>query len=494
MNNSYSLLIPILLPVVSGLLLYALKGKNINRSIRGGFVILISMITAGVVIYLSSVGEAGITLFWLTKDIPIRFYLDGMGMFFAILTSLMWVVSAIYQMEYLKHEKNEERYHLFFFLALAALLGICFSGNLVTMYLFYELMTLSTFGFVIHTLTKEAIKATFKYLFYSMGGAFLALAGIFYLSPYVTSYTFTTGGVLNQSLVEGKEAGLLVVVFLMIIGFGCKAGSFPLHGWLPVAHPVAPAPASALMSGNVTKMGVLAIIRLIYYIVGDDFIRGTWVQYAFLGITLLTILMGSMMAYKEQGLKRRLAYSSVSQVSYILFGVAVLDATALSGALLHVVFHSIVKNLLFLTAGAIIYKTGKKKVSELIGIGKQQPITMWCFTLASVTLIGIPPTSAFLSKWYLAEGSLNAPIGSISYIGPIVLLVSALLTAGYLITITMKAFFPGADYDYSTHKNMEPNKLMTVPMMILALAAVLLGMFPNYLLSVVAKLSSTLFG
>lgn len=494
MNHSYSLLIPILLPIVSGVLLYALKHKLGNRTIRNGIIILVSVITAGTVIYLSSIPDSEITIFWLTNDIPIRFHLDGMGKFFAVLTSLMWVVSAIYQTEYLKHEKNEERYHLFFCLALSALLGICFSGNLVTMYLFYELMTLSTFGFVIHTLTKEAIKATFKYLFYSMGGAFVALAGIFYLSPYVTSYTFTPGGVLNQSLIEGKEAGLLVVIFFMILGFGCKAGSFPLHGWLPVAHPVAPAPASALMSGNVTKMGVLAIIRLIFYIVGDDFLRGTWVQYAFLGIAMLTILMGSMMAYKEQGLKKRLAYSSVSQVSYILFGVAVLDATALQGALLHVVFHSIVKNLLFLTAGAIIYKTGKKKVSELTGIGKQQPINLWCFTIASVTLIGIPPTSAFLSKWYLAEGSLNASIGAISYLGPIILLVSALLTAGYLITISMKAFFPGADYDYSTHKKMEPNLWMTVPMVILAAAAVLLGMFPNYLLSAVAKLSMNLFG
>lgn len=165
-----------------------------------------------------------------------------------------------------------------------------------------------------------------------------------------------------------------------------------MHGWLPTAHPVAPAPASAVLSGVITKAGVLGIIRSVYYVAGPDMIKGTWVQYTWIILSILTIFMGSMMAYKEKVLKKRLAYSTVSQVSYILFGLSVMQPIAFVGALMHVIFHSLVKNTLFVSAGAIICKTGKTKVRQLVGIGKEMPVTMWCFTLVSLTLIGIPPT------------------------------------------------------------------------------------------------------
>ena len=238
-------------------------------------------------------------------------------------------------------------------------------------------------------------------------------------------------------------------------------------------------------------MGLFVIVRIIYYLVGADFIRGTWVQYSFIGLALLTVLMGSMMAYKEQILKKRLAYSTVSQVSYALLGIALLEPVALTGALMHVVFHSLVKNTLFLAAGAIIYKTGKKKVGELVGIGKEMPVTMWCFTLVSLTLVGIPPTSAFLSKWYLAIGSLNTGIPVLSWLGPVTLLMSALLTAGYLITITMKGFFPGVDYYEKPIQKTEANAWMLVPMLILTSGAVLFGMFPQTLIHFIETIVST---
>jgi multicomponent Na+:H+ antiporter subunit D len=286
---------------------------------------------------------------------------------------------------------------------------------------------------------------------------------------------------------------VLIVLMLMIVGFGTKAGMFPMHGWLPTAHPVAPAPASAVLSGIITKAGVLAIIRVIFYTAGADFLRGTWVQYTWMTLTLITVFMGSMMAYKEQVLKKRLAYSTVSQVSYILFGLSLLNVSGMMGALSHFVFHSVVKNCLFLAAGAIIYKTGHTRVEELKGIGKEMPVTMWCFTLVSITLVGIPPTSGFVSKWYLAEGSLTAGTGIFAWLGPVVLLLSALLTAGYLLPISIQGFFPGQSFDYEGLQKKEPNLLMTVPMVLYTVAAVLFGMFPGPFMNFLQNIAAGIF-
>ncbi len=208
-------------------------------------------------------------------------------------------------------------------------------------------------------------------------------------------------------------------------------------------------------------------------------IRGTWVQYTWMTLALVTVFMGSMMAYKEQVLKKRLAYSTVSQVSYILFGLSILNAEGLVGALSHFVFHSVVKNCLFLAAGVVIFQTGKKTVGELKGLGKQMPVTMWCFTLVSITLVGIPPTSGFVSKWYLALGSLKAGTGAGAWIGPVVLLLSAMLTAGYLLPISIQSFFPGTEAEEGVSCSREPGFLMLIPMLLFTAAAVLFGMFPD---------------
>ena len=491
MNGNFMILMPVLLPIIAGLLIPVIKPLR-NRNIRNFYVIGVTGLTGILTVIVASLGDVTLSLWKMTDSLEVFFKVDGMGRLFAILTATMWLLSAIFSHEYMKHEHDEGRYFTFFVSALGVLIGVCFSGNLITMYVFYEFMTLLTLPLVLHELTKESIAAGMKYLFYSMCGAFLGLGGFFFLNHYADTLVFTEGGVLNMTKVAGHEGLLLAVVFVMILGFGSKAGMLPLHGWLPTAHPVAPAPASAVLSGNITKMGVLAIIRVVYYIVGADFIRGTWVQYAWMGVALATVFMGSMLAYKERILKKRLAYSTVSQVSYILFGLSLLNVTGMTGALLHVIFHSVVKNALFLTAGAIIYKTGKTKVSELTGIGKEMPVMMWCFTLVSITLVGIPPTSAFISKWYLGIGSLETGISVLSWLGPVVLLVSALLTAGYLITISIKGFFPGADYDYSSLTKQEPKAVMVVPVVILTVVAVVCGMFPNSLISFMSSLAGTI--
>ena len=204
---------------------------------------------------------------------------------------------------------------------------------------------------------------------------------------------------------------------------------------------------------------------------------------------MLTVFMGSMMAFREKRLKKRLAYSTVSQASYILFGLSLLQPAALSGALLHVVFHAVIKSCLFLSAGAIIYKTHKTNVDDLRGIGKEMPVTIWCYTFAAAALIGIPPASGFISKWYLATGALSSGTGIFSWLGPVVLLTSALLTAGYLLPITVKGFLPGADYDYQGLQKKEPNLTMVIPLLILAVLAVLLGVFPNPLADYIASIA-----
>jgi multicomponent Na+:H+ antiporter subunit D len=332
--------------------------------------------------------------------------------------------------------------------------------------------------------------AALKYLFYSMCGAYLGLFGIFFLYKYCSTLTFTAGGTLDLTLAAGNEGILLVAVFCMLIGFGVKAGMLPLHAWLPTAHPVAPSPASAALSGIIVKCGVLAIIRTVYYIVGADFIRGTWVQTAWMVLALMTVFMGSMLAFREKVFKKRLAYSTVSQVSYILFGLSVLSPTAMTGALLHVVFHAFIKCTLFLTAGIFIFKCHKTRVEELVGIGKEMPKTLWCYTFASLALIGIPPTSGFISKWYLAQGALEANVGVFRWVGPMVLLISALLTAGYLLPITMKGFFPGKEGEGRTWQKLEPSKMMLIPLAFLAFMAVILGVFPNPLISYFGKIAA----
>jgi len=235
-------------------------------------------------------------------------------------------------------------------------------------------------------------------------------------------------------------------------------------------------------------MGVLGIFRVVYNMFGTEFLRGTWVQTAWLILTLITVFMGSMLAYREKVFKKRLAYSTVSQISYILFGLAIMQPQALTGAFLHVAFHAVIKATLFMCAGAVIYKTGKTNVDELRGIGKEMPVTIWCFTLASLALVGIPPASGFISKWYLALGSIDSKIEVFSWLGPVILLISALLTAGYLLPITIKGFLPGADYDYSNLKKKEPVKMMVIPILILAVMSIILGIFPNVLTDFISQI------
>ena len=470
MKSSVMLLLPIVIPTVCGIIAGLVSAFRKDET-RRLLVLASLLVTLGVTAWQLFAGGAVQTLLTIAPGMEIRLAMDDVTRLFAALITVMWLMSGIFSREYMKHEGHRSRYDCFFLMSEGAMLGVALAGNYITMYLFFEWMTLLSLPMVLHSQTKDAIRAGIKYLLYSFAGAFAGLLGIPFLMKYGTTLNFIPGGVLDPALTEGHESLLLGVAFAVILGFGAKAGIYPLHAWLPAAHPEAPAPASAILSGVITKAGVIAIIRVVYYQFGTSFLSGTWVQTVLLSITLLTILMGSAMAFQEKLLKKRLAYSTVSQVSYILFGLLLMNSQALTGSVLHILCHSIAKDGLFLCAGAIIYRTGRKNVDELTGIGKEMPVILWCFTLCSLALIGIPPMSGFMSKWYLAIGSLDSGIPVISWLGPAILLISALLTAGYLLPVVIHGFFPGEGFDYGKLEKKESNGWMLVPVILLAALA-----------------------
>ncbi len=482
------LVFTVLLPILSGLFLLIIKEEKIKRKalcIFTGAVLCIEFVLIMACVY--AFPEGAMDLFALSGALKITFYLDIMGRIFAGIMGLVWLLVGFYSFEYMKHEEHNKRYFGFYLLVLGILMGLCFAGNLVTYYAFFELMTIGSFAFVLHNQSRESIMASLKYMFYSFAGAYMVLFGLYFVFTYATDkfLTFTDGGILNAEAIAQNPI-LLVSMLLMIVGFSVKAGMFPMQGWLPTAHPVAPAPASAVLSGIIVKAGVLGIIRVIYYIFGASNFAGTYVQTVVLILSLITVFLGSMLAYREKVLKKRLAYSTVSQVSYILFGLFVVDAEAMQGSILHVVSHALIKSTLFLCAGAIIYITGATKVDDLKGIGKKMPVMLWCYTIVSLGLIGIPPMGGFVSKWYLCVGSLNSGIKVFGVLGPVILLISALLTAGYLLPISINGFLPGKDFvpedESAAAKAAEPKMIMLVPIIIMTVLSVLIGIYPEVLL------------
>ena len=487
MGREILLLLQILFPVAAGCLLFVVA-RHKKRKLQPSYVSVVLIAELGLVIMNTIVQETTVECFGLTSSIRLVLCNDGLSGLFCVLVAVVWLLAGIYSFRYLKETRKPVMFYGFYLIALGALQGIGLAGNLVSFYLFYEWMTLMTVPFVFYNRTVVSIRAARKYLFYSVAGASLVLAGIFVLAGNTDGLHFA-GGALTEAANRGE---VLAASVLLLLGFGTKAGMFPMHGWLPTAHPVAPAPASAVLSGVITKAGVLGIIRSFYYVIGMDYLAGTYVQTVFLVLSLITVFMGSMLAYKEKVLKKRLAYSTVSQVSYVLFGLALFTPAGFAAALLHVVFHSVIKNGLFLFSGTVIHQTGEERTDGLRGMGKYMPVTFWSFTVASLALVGIPPFSGFVSKWYLAKGALSASVGVFSYLGPAVLLVSALLTAGYLLSITADAFLPGKDYVEPTPEPKEGHASMLIPCGLFAAAALVLGLFATPLYEFVTKLGTGL--
>ncbi|MBQ7150976.1 MAG: hypothetical protein IJR94_01825 [Synergistaceae bacterium] len=477
-SNAIMTLAPVLFPIVTG---FALFSRPIFED-RHVYVGVMTFLTSAITFFsaIMTTGEL-ITLWKITDTLSIAFRFDYPARAFACLVAFIWPLVTLYAFEYLRRRPPVDRFYAFFLSTFGILIGVAAAGNLLTLYLFYELMTFMTLPLVMHSQQREAIRATVSYLLYSLTGAALALGGFFFFQVYGVSMDFTPGGVLDMARItaEKNESMLLTVTFLTLVGFGAKAGLVPLHAWLPTAHPVAPTPASAVLSGLITKAGVIAMFRVVYYVVGADFLRGTWVQQAILLMALLTIFTGSMMAYAEKHLKKRIAWSTVSQVSYVVFAMMLLNPLGITGAVLQIAAHAMSKSCLFLSAGVVIYFTlegaNYHYADQLRGVGKELPITMTCFALASISLIGLPVTGGFVAKWYMASGALG--LGKLGITGIIILMISALLTAGYLLPIVTDAFFPGEDYNYSRLVPLRLPWNMKIPLLLLSVGAVAAGLF-----------------
>lgn len=411
--------------------------KQRERSIMA-FVVATSIITLLLVAYPP---QSPLKLFKLTDHVNIAFQVDGLSRVFALLVALLWPLTTLYAFDYMQHEGGERRFFGFFLIAYGIVLGIAFAATMVTMYLFFELLTLATLPLVMHKMDDKARFAGFRYLLYSMIGAALGLISVIFLSVYSDSDFFLLGGMLNSGRVVGMETILQMIFVVSFFGFGVKAALFPGHAWLPIAS-VAPTPVTALLHAvAVVKAGVFACIRLVYYGFGTDFLLGSGAQDVIMAATVITIVFGSIMALRSDHFKRRLAYSTISNLSYIMFGVSLMSGAGLKAASLHMLYHGVIKITLFFCAGAVYAKTGWEYISRLSGLAAKMPVTFATFTLASLALMGIPPLPGFWSK--LALGNAAAELGTkLSYLGLGAIMLSALLTALYQMGVVLQAYFP----------------------------------------------------
>lgn len=470
------IILVILIPIIAGALVPTLSFKKRwhMEVFLESAVILNSILVWYLLLHHS---DSTFLLAHFTGDLSICFKVDGMGMVFAGLVSALWPFATLYAFEYMTKEEHEKIFFLFYTMTYGITLGIALSANLLTMYFFYELLTLVTVPLVMHTLTREAILASRKYLYYSLGGAAFAFIGLIMIIIYGTTTDFILGGVLDLTKIGGRTNVLLFVYVMAFLGFGVKAAVFPFNSWLPQAG-VAPTPVTALLHAvAVVKSGAFAIIRLTYYSFGVDFLKGTWAQTTVMLVVMFTIVYGCSRAVKETHLKRRLAYSTISNLSYILFGVTIMTPLGLVGALTHLIFHAVIKICSFFCAGAIIHQTEKQYVHELNGMGYRMPCVFGIFTLSALALMGVPGLAGFISKWNLASAAVDSG-NPVAYFGIACLLISALLTAIYMLTIVVRAFFPGKDFDDSSIKEFkDPNWKMLLPLFVFVFFIIAFGLY-----------------
>ena len=485
MNTSSLILASLALPIAGAIILYALgRFPTLRNSIplitSCSLFALVSILTIEVMD--GNVPE--ISLFNFAPGLPFAFKIEPLGALFALLSSFLWIVTTVYSIGYLSanHEKNRVRYHTFFCLSLTSSIGIAFAGNMLTLFFFYEVLTLCTYPLVTHSGTDAARRGGRRYLIVLLSTSIaLLLLAILWTWVATGTLTFKNGGILSEHV---SSSAIAILFVLYIFGIG-KAALIPFHGWLPAAM-VAPAPVSALLHAvAVVKAGVFTVVKVILYIFGLDVLRdqasSDWLLY----VAGATILIASLLALRQMDLKRRLAYSTVSQLSYIIIGATMANSYALMGSTLHIAMHGFAKITLFFCAGAIFTVTKKTRIDELDGIGKQMPFTMGAFAVGSFALIGLPPFAGAWSKYYLVLGTLQEN----SYPLLALLLVSSLLNAFYFLPIVVRAFFPLKDKNgTSANKISEAPILMLVAIMITTLGCFVLFAYPDFLFNLLYPL------
>ncbi len=487
MNSSF-LLIAILLPFIAGVLLFALKLKTYRAVCiyTGAATGLTSILSWAMILF----GErASFPLFRFANGLLFTLSFDSLGRFFAGIIATLWPLTVLYAFDYMKNEPRQKTFFAFFTMAYGVTLGIAMAGDLFTMYCFYELLTLTTAPLVIHYLDRRSVRAARTYFVFSLGGAAFGFASMIFLVANGADGNFAFGGILS-AYPYGKPILTEIFYFLGFLGFGVKSAIFPLHHWLPKAS-VAPTPVTALLHAvAVVKSGVFAVMRLTYYSYGPALLRDTWVKPAAMIVAIFTLFYGAARAVKEPHWKRRLAYSTVANLSYILFGVLMMTPEGFSAGLLHMAFHAEIKILAFFCAGAVLQYTGREYVFELDGLARKMKITFACFLVSALALVGIPPFSGFVSKWSLLTAAAQSG-DTLAYIGAGVLLIAALLTAVYMFTSLRRAYFPDRESDLASLSGIrEASPLMTVPMTILACGILLTGVFASPIAAATAAIAA----
>lgn len=417
------------------------------------------------------------TLFKILPGIEIKFRVDALGMLFATTSSFLWILTSIYSIGYMRSLKEhaQTRYFACFAISLSAAIGIAFSANLFTLLLFYEILTVITYPLVAHKETPEAYAAGWKYFVYLLGTSVFQLAAIVLTYIYAGTLEFSENGIL----VGKASPAILTAMYILFIAGYTKAAIMPLHSWLPTAM-IAPTPVSALLHAvAVVKAGVFSILRIIFHVYGIDLMNSLNLGIATAYFVSFTIIVASIFALTQDNLKLRLAYSTVSQLSYVILGAALLTTSGMIGGITQIAMHAFAKITLFFCAGSIYIASHKTNVSELSGIGKKMPFTMLAFTVGAFSMIGAPPAAGFISKWYLALGSIEA--GEIILL--FVLLASSILNAAYFLPIVYKAFFEAPKEEFNGSEIKEAPAFVVVPLILTAIASIILCFYPDYFLS-----------
>jgi len=470
---------------------FLLASKKPN--IREGWTFLAGavklLIVASMVPVILSGKEIIFNVYDVIPGVGIAFRVDALGMLFALVSSSLWIITTIYSIGYMRglKEHGQTRYYCFFALALSATIGVAFAGNLLTLYLFYEMLSLATYPLVTHHQDLEARSSGRKYLLYIVG------TSIGFLLPAML-ISYDLAGTLEfsrQGFLAGRGSGNLIGILMIMFLFGfAKAGIMPFHSWLPAAM-VAPTPVSALLHAvAVVKVGAFCIVRVLTGVFGTDLLGWLHLGPVILFVASATILIGSLIALSQDNLKRLLAFSTIAQLSYIVLGIGLLSPKGMTGGMVHIAMHAFGKITLFFCAGAIFVATGKKNVSEMKGIGRRMPLTMAAFFIGALSIIGFPPCGGFISKWYLVLGSLEAHQMSVL----VVLLFSSLLNAAYFMPVVYKAFFCIPEEAMFESKIKEAPLFCVLPLAITAFVTIGLFFFPQPFLELATMAVNKILG
>jgi multicomponent Na+:H+ antiporter subunit D len=475
--DTFLALRPVWILAITPLAAVLILASDRRPNLRETWTILASILQAILVLSMIPAVLAGevfeITLLPLASGFDLVLRTDALGMVFASVAAILWVVTSVYSIGYMRalEEEHQTGYYASFAVCIFAAMGLAFAANPLTFLVFYEVLTIATYPLVVHKRTPEAVKAGRQYLAYTLSAGLALLLAVGWIQTFLPAPSFEPGGFLTTA-VAGR--GTLTALFvLFMLGVGVKAGIMPLHAWLPTAM-IAPTPVSALLHAvAVVKAGVFGVIRVTMYVFGPDTLRELGLNLPLAVVAAITIIVASVIALSQDNLKRRLAYSTIGQLSYVVLGVALLSQAGVTASVLHIANHAFMKITLFFVAGAVYAHLHVTNVSEMRGIGRAMPWTMGAFAIGAVGIAGIPPLPGFVSKWWLGLGALQAGDGAFL----LVLVGSALLNVLYFFPIVWQAFFAKSDrftaYD-------EARFALVGPPVFTALASIVLGLAPTF--------------